>query len=301
MDFGSQRCTERSTLDTRIPFGCFCSADFLRIFPTFLACSAIAYGTIAIGLGDLSRSQLENPFWTLRSLCLFGSSSLGYRLIETQWSLDIELQFYLLFPLLYAAWKRRSLALISTTIGCLVVFLIVLGLYHSLLVYLPFFLVGVAISETKLKTPNWMYWTLTIAIPVLMIVLWAIPESSASILESGTVFLFGTNVTRAVDVLIALLAVPFVAHNVKVPETRSGFHAGNLSFPLYLVHWILLGPYVIWYGQLRMIERLPYFFGYLCLSVLVSLVIYGLVDRPIDSWRKWVIQRRTKIHAKPVT
>lgn len=80
-----------------------------------------------------------------------------------------------------------------------------------------------------------------------------------------------------------LLLVPFVAWNVRQPSGRLDRFLGDLSFPLYLVHWptiALLKP--LWGGQPGL--------GGKALTLLVilavTLALYALVDRPLERWRK---------------
>jgi peptidoglycan/LPS O-acetylase OafA/YrhL len=164
--------------------------------------------------------------------------------------------------------------------------LAVFGLVDSLAIYLPFFGAGVLLSQMKwiAKTSTLRFSMLAAGLIFLFIAVY--PESRRSVMAVGNVQVFGQDVTRIVDVLLAIATVPFVSINVRNRETKLGFHAGNLSFPLYLVHWVALGPYIALYGGLPFRARLPYFVGYLVVCLIASLIIYVLIDRPIDGWRR---------------
>jgi peptidoglycan/LPS O-acetylase OafA/YrhL len=273
------------------PFITFELSRILRIFPTFLACALLAALVIGSGYGDLERKTLEDPVWLARSLAMFGASSLTPRLIETQWSLDIEVQFYLFFPLLFATMRKPHAVKVAICTLYLFLLLLAFGFAHSLAVYLPFFMAGVLVSELKWRSSKL---TLDISLALAFIVLGFLainPETRSSILTQGRVELAGTNVTRLVDTLLALLAIPFLSINVRNKESKLGAHAGNLSFPLYLVHWIVLGPYVAFCGEMSMRDRLPYFALYLLACFAVSIVIYRFVDRPVDAWRRALIRK----------
>lgn len=268
------------------PIVAFELSRLMRIFPTFLACAILAACVIASGYGGLSPKLVQDPVWLARSIVMLGSSSSIPRLIETQWSLDIEIQFYLFFPLMYGTIKYLSPARIVGCIAFLGLLSLLLGWSNSLLVYLPFFVVGVTISELKWSSSEWLLQTSILIAATVFVGLLLNAESRNSILTSGRVEMLGHNMTRFIDVLFAILAIPFVSVNVRIKDNKLGAHAGNLSYPLYLVHWIVLGPYVSLYGHLAMRDRLPYFVVYLAVSLVVTLLIYLLVDRPFDAWRR---------------
>lgn len=277
-------------------FVTFEMSRFLRIFPTFLAISFLAVAVIVSGYGDLKPESLKDVGWLARSFCLFGSSAVPTRLIETQWSLDIELQFYLFFPLLFSVIAKPTNLGWLLCGGYLGVLFVIFGLVDSLALYLPFFGAGVLLSQTKWKAGLSTLVGSFVVIVLVFLFIVVYPESRRSVLAFGNVQVFRHDVTRMVDVILTFAALPFVAINVRNRETKLGFHAGNLSFPLYLVHWVALGPYVALYGHLPLWSRLPYFVAYLVVCLVVSLIIYIFIDRPIDGWRRNKIRHSRKTH-----
>lgn len=257
-----------------------------RLLPVFVSVSLLGILAITMQAAPFPIDKLADTAWLVRTLTPLGNSSLLDRLIEPAWSLDIEIQFYFLFPLIYVAVSRRSVRLSAFIVGIIVLTSLVFGLRNSLLAYAPYFLVGIAISRM-----NWVASSRTVTASFLgmgtflLAVLTSEPSKQA-LFENTQTITYGVNLLRFPDAVLATLAIPFVSQNVRIDESSIGRHAGNLSYPVYLVHWILLYPYVQYAGSLSMRERAPYFVIYLASTFIVSLVIYIAVDRPCESFRR---------------
>jgi len=163
------------------------------------------------------------------------------------------------------------------------------GLANSFPIYGVFFLFGMVVSRWQWLPSPAIQRRFLFALTGVISVVCLVPELRHSVAASGAVMVDGHDVTRGIDILLALLTVPFVAANVRIRDTSLVRHAGNLSFPLYLVHWVTLGPYVAGCGHLPGWERLPWFFLYLATTAIATLVIYLVVDRPSENLRRaWV-------------
>ncbi|GAA5511077.1 acyltransferase [Novipirellula caenicola] len=274
----------------------FQASRVFRIMPVFLASSLLGLATAWGGFGGPIVEHAQEPLWVARSLVPLGNSALQPRLIETVWSLDIEVQFYLLFPIIYAAMISRKQWAMVASCAALAAITWIAGYENSLLTYALMFMIGILISHLDWQASSVVYCASITLILALFVGVLIYPESRSSLLSEGAIIMGGHDLTRAFNVAMALITVPFVSLNVRVKETSMGYHAGNLSYPIYLIHWVLLGPYIAWYGGLPGRERLPYFIGYLALSFIVSLAIYALIDRPIDRLRRNFVSRYT---AKP--
>jgi peptidoglycan/LPS O-acetylase OafA/YrhL len=74
--------------------------------------------------------------------------------------------------------------------------------------------------------------------------------------------------------------LPWVAHSLTIRSSRMDRHFGNLSYPLYLIHYwvIVLAAGAFGGGTLVKLG------GVVCAAVL-AVAVYVLVDRPVDRWR----------------
>jgi peptidoglycan/LPS O-acetylase OafA/YrhL len=74
--------------------------------------------------------------------------------------------------------------------------------------------------------------------------------------------------------------VPYVMRSLTVRSTRLDRHLGNLSYPLYLVHFAVITAVVDRFGPGLAVK-----IAGVGLAVTVALLIYWLFDRPVDRWR----------------
>ena len=276
----------------RRPVLTFCVSRILRIYPVFIATTLLGFAVYAIGLKTNAFYNISDPNWQLRSWILPTYSSFPERLLFPGWSLDIELQFYLLFPLIYLGLTGSLASRIVSLIGSVAYLLILafaVGINNSLGVYLTFFLAGVAISWQNWQASPGLSRISQFALLLVLSALFMIPESRSSILGEGQIVLLGHNISLVVDVVLAFLTIPFVSHNVRIPDSKVSRHAGNLSFEIYLVHWVTRSVYVAYFGALAMLPRLPYFIVYLAITLVLSLAVYFLIDLPCERWRKRLI------------
>ncbi|MEM9110817.1 MAG: acyltransferase family protein [Planctomycetota bacterium] len=97
------------------PYAGFLLSRWWRIAPLFFAVHLLAAGLIAMGVAGGSQTLLNDPVWWLTQPAVAGSTQFG-RLLPPAWSLDVEMQFYFLAPLLMAGMlmlKTRGLTLLA--------------------------------------------------------------------------------------------------------------------------------------------------------------------------------------------
>lgn len=207
------------------------------------------------------------------------------------WSLAIEVQFYLLAPLLtYAAlrWGRSARTRLTVYVALMLAWPVVVGapiatniyLDHSLLRYFTFFLAGFAAAEwgrsfSPAALARWARGFDVIAIALFVLLPWSYRYEP----------LWWSDVVVAVTSLALLIAA---FHGVVVKRFASvGWIAtiGGMCYSIYLIHLPLL-EFASGY-TVRIGEGLPYYAFYtlqlaLLLAVVmpVSVVFYALVERP---------------------
>jgi peptidoglycan/LPS O-acetylase OafA/YrhL len=200
----------------------------------------------------LSVIYLNSPF---RQLLPHFFASLGYShffvygewstINPVAWSLETEVQFYILAPLIFMIfrvginWYRRSLILIAMVAFTILHFIFIetyinLHIYKSLLVYIPFFLSGVLFADyylEKISSNN-----------IEKNHLWDI------IGTLSTILVFRVDPNDGVIPNLVLLAALFLIFVStfrgkvlnKVYTTSFIFITGGMCYTIYLVHYALI-------------------------------------------------------------
>jgi peptidoglycan/LPS O-acetylase OafA/YrhL len=99
--------------------------------------------------------------------------------------------------------------------------------------------------------------------------------------------------------VLALSIIPLVAASVRQESGKIDRFLGNLSYDVYLFHWVMLIPYNYYVSHLPFKQRLPYFFIYLCLTLLGAALLNKCIDAPIEALRsRWLkkTQRKPGLH-----
>lgn len=248
----------------------------LRVWPLFAVVALLAWAANYLaGVAPLGSLASTLP--------LIGLASRTGDLVGVSWSLDIEAQFYLVLPVVIfllakagpkVDLPRRMLALVVVTaVGAV---LLRFGVY-TLASYAPAFAAGAAI---------WRYrWS-----PSFEIAMASLAAFAACLLLMATVPALQTLLSKSesqwwrdlVHLAWCLLLVPFIAWNVHQPSNALDRHLGNLSYPFYLLHPLIIVLAVVALGPLHLAGKL----AALAATLLATLMLYVMIDRPIDRLRK---------------
>lgn len=241
----------------------------LRIWPLY----ALVLALCVVGLGRDA---------ALQDLFLLGvASKAGEAAIGVEWSLDIELQFYLTLPVLAWIYHRlggTAAAVLTATATALGWLLWAETGWVTFLRYLPAFAVGMAIHYRSIR-----------------------PSADAARL-SLTAFLWTTAAIVGVPATCRMLMaadfswldqdifaffwilplLPYLARSIGAPSPSDDRMRGDLSYPIYLVHAPLM---------LIVLPALPLSPAAAAAvvttgTVLLSLALYYWVDRPFERLRR---------------
>lgn len=240
--------------------GRFYLSRYLRIVPLFL-------------IVTLAAAWIRNAALGPTNFTLLGLGVTGNDPTTVSWSLDVELQFYLLAPLLLLALRRWTVL----TLGC-AVSLVALGLWahqtlHAVTVlkFLPPFLLG-ALTYAKRWTPSERMAHLSLA-----------AFAGATAISAATLMLFKTQPhpwdRDVYGMLWMLPLLPYVARSLTVRGPAIDRDLGNLSFPLYLIHPAVI--YVVGQHMHGSLAKVVIVAG----ATAVAAGVYYLIDRPLDRWR----------------
>jgi peptidoglycan/LPS O-acetylase OafA/YrhL len=223
----------------------------------------------------------------LGSLGILGIATTGNDVLGISWSLDIELQFYLLVPLLWtifraldqggrpAGWIAAATVVPLTALGWW------LGLAHgvwTVLAYLPGFLAGLLIWHSGWRPGRGLAWASIGLFLGAGLLVWLLPETRA-FLEKDTANPFHED---WFGMAWTALLIPFIAFNVRQRSDRLDQHLGNYSYALYITHW----P-VIWIVRQSVDSFGPFEKVTALVAVaIVSIAFYFLVDRNTERLRQ---------------
>jgi peptidoglycan/LPS O-acetylase OafA/YrhL len=278
---------------------------FLRIYPIYWASLAITllavlhYGPTllehATTFEDLHRirTYLSNALLLgLNQARLWGGD---FRFNPPAWTLDVELQYYILVPLI-----------LSLTASCRRWSMIALAAFGATSVYLFFRPAALVDIDRSLLT--WSFFFLTgfafYLSPALQALALRVRLLSAAIVALTIVAWFSRS--QSVAILLVTLVCMIVSAKLLVLQKNRGFGAldrllGDLSYPTYILHWICVQLVLCWVGNDVAHAGAARFSALLVLNILIStLVAYAslrAIGEPIDMLRRRIRDGRIEGHA----
>ena len=246
----------------------FYASRYLRIMPLYL----VVLGLAAAALGGALHPE---------NLALLGVATTHRDPLGVAWSLDVELQFYVLAPLLSMLAAGVALPTVlglSLLAGAAGLWLEEASGAVTAAKYAPLFVLGV-LTHARDWRPSARLATLSLA-----------GFAAATAVTTFTPFLQKTTpdpFDRDVYAFVWLLPLlPWIAHALQTRSSRLDRHLGNLSYPLYLVH----APVLALAAQALGDTPAGKLTG-LAAAAAVTLALYVAVDRPLDAWRLAVTGR----------
>lgn len=254
----------------------FYLSRWLRIWLPFAVVFSAVY-FLRFGLAERPDPEVQTKLW---GILLLGIATTNLDVLGVSWSLDIEIQFYLLIPLIYFSIRRVPLAVFIFGAAVLSVAGWILqsqfGIW-TVLSYLPSFLAGVLIwARGTGRTGRTALAYLTVFLAVAAMV-WLIPYLRPLLLKDVTSPFnedwFGIAWT--------MILLPLVDWNVRQRSGKLDRHMGALSFMLYIVHWPVVATLGSTLAPISLADK-----AVLLLVILIAAtLVYALVDLPIERWR----------------
>ena len=280
------------------PWRTFVLARFLRIWPLFVLANLL--GTFALAaLGhpiELPCAGDHGAFECGRALVanslILGYASTPAQAIPPAWSLDIELQFYLIAPLLVHALRQQSgwwVALGTLPLAVAATFAFV----DTLPEFLPFFVLGVLSATEKLRIDRRT--AIASGAATAALVLWSLTTATGrSLVLTGATPGPLVQYNEAFNALIAALAAPFALFLATRERQGRAAALGDIAFAIYIVHWVPVEAVTIHWGHLPAAQRLPYVVGAIVATIGLALVLWRCVDRPMEHWRRGLSKMRRR-------
>lgn len=246
----------------------FLAGRWLRVMPLYLL----------VMLGAAALRQL--PIGPI-NFALLGVGSTDQDPTGVSWSLDVEMQFYLLFPLLILALHRLPDAALAAVVALLAVVGWWLDTQYAVTTvakYLPAFFLGVLTF-----TQEWRPSERGARLSLLGFLAMSAVTAATPFLSKVAPDPFDQDIWAFLWMLPLL---PYVARSLRQRSSKLDRDLGNLSFPLYLVHF----PLIAFTAQLGLGGWTKY--AAVAVSVVVAVALYKLFDRPVDAWRLRVTEGR---------
>lgn len=289
--FWLQRMWAQKYNRTKRPYLTYLVSRLWRLAPVMLLCT-LAMLALDYGLGiNLDKLESQNP-WpvVLTSIFLVGYSWLDYMPVGPAWSLDIEMRFYLLAPLLSAVTAMRGRVVLALFCAALSLASFWLTERTLLANYIVFFLIGINASISDWKPSKRMAQASAALVVLSLAAVFFSPWRSLLIggANPGPHFIYNP----IFSAWLAILAAPLAIYTVHRPSEPTDRMMADLSYIIYLFHW--LGVEVFQRVKGTFIERLEV--AAICFAVIpaVSWLVWRYFDRPINRARdRWVKARIT--------
>ncbi len=256
-----------------------------RIVPVFALCSAISWAFLLwrAATPDHAGALAHQIF---SNVLILGYNSLPFQANIPGWSLDMEMQFYFVAPLLIVLVARN----IYTLAGALLISMFAQGHGGAVTVapFIVFFGAGVA-SATHGWAPSraLAYRSLFATFGVLFVCFMLMIKDIALGESLAPVLAFSAKT----NLLIAVMMIPWALYTTRQMSSATDRMFGDLSYIFYLLHWSALGA--MHTGDGTETERALLCSEALLIVLGASYLIWRFFDRPINRARAaWVMSRR---------
>lgn len=198
----------------------FWLARLWRIFPCFAVCTTLYLVAYRPHLTVVE---------TVRSFYLLFYNIYSTHLLPPAWSLDVELQFYVLVPLLAVSPLCRASFLLAPLL-----FIPLDTIWHripeSILIYSTLFMAGGYLYLYRINVSK-----VQAGISLAVV---AVLAATKFVSNEPTITIAGFQFPdRVIDVAMAICLIPFIAHNVHRTSAHDKI-LGDLSYMIYVFHWI---------------------------------------------------------------
>lgn len=286
------------------PWRTFVLARFLRIWPLFLICNMVAILMLdAMGRPMPSACSADIGVACLRSalgnLLLLGYTGMPDRALGPAWSLDIELQFYLVAPMLIAWLRQRGAGLWAWSAAIVGVALLATWWWpDSLPQYLPFFVLGILAAGGRVRFGRRAALASGFASTALL-AFGLLTHVGRDLIFTGAVPGPLSQFNESFNVLLAVLAAPGALHLATRELGTRGASLGDLAFVVYVVHWIPVTLVNTYYGSLPAPQRLPYVAGAMFATLAIAWAMWRWIDQPLERWRRLLARPAATTAAAP--
>ncbi len=275
---------ERQYCRTRQPWLTFALSRCWRIFPLYWLC----YALMLVICQVTSRHEPElwarvlSPEWLARMAVLVGSDG-QERILRPAWSLDYEMQFYLIAPWLVMALRGRAAQRAGWAACVVLAVWFATGhgpLPRTVVYYGAFFLAGVLCRQSGWRPGPRLVQAAAIGFFGLLLGLagWHIGQRLGQLPAV-------LHETPWLNTLVVLVGFPVAVNSCHRPGDAFDRHLGNLAFPLYLSHDLVDVLFEHWLAGKGLAFKLGMLPVVWLSMALLAVGLYLAVDRPLEKLR----------------
>lgn len=283
--FWIQRVWKARYSKTRYPWATFVVSRWWRLAPIMLAGSILTFATLyAVGDPKLQQAAAHPLRQAFSSVFFLGYAGMDVRPLGPAWSLDIEMQFYLVAPLLAIIVQRLSWIL--TLLFGYMAFAFGLAFMPGvhLASFLLFFIIGMAAAEHDWRPSHRIAILCMRAAIILTIAILLSPWRFDMLNEHGKNW-------HVLNLVLAALLLPVALSTSDRRGDRVDSILGDHSYIIYLFHWpaIVIFRHFDWGGAAG---DLLAAIGLMAVSGAMSYAAWRWIDAPINRRRAaWVASR----------
>ncbi|MBS7566460.1 acyltransferase [Mucilaginibacter sp. Bleaf8] len=273
------------------PIVTFYLSRIYRLFPVYLFIGILTFISTLLYHPLFKDKILAVPnihFW-FSNVFLLGYNLLPYKPVVPAWSLDLELQFYLLLPILFAFTKKKK-QLVAVIIISALIAITSSALYpggiisKTVIAYLLYFIIGIAIYRYEFKfSRKAEFWSIVMFISIFLAHCLLGFTDFYKAIKSGKYYELYFNQ------VLSLFTIPLLCNSLYNKSDNLDRTLGEMSYVLYLTHWMLIIPYNHYITGITKLQRLPFSLAYLLITYTLSYIIFKYYDKPVDKLRrKWL-------------
>lgn len=285
---------ERKYSQLPSPILTFYYSRVFRIFPVYLLVALMTAGAYLIFQRDFYLSIFDKlgAEFVFSNVFILGYNLLQFKTLVPAWSLDIELQFYLLIPVLVFLSKNGFVRF------CLLFYFTVLTvaisayfpshwISNTILPYLVYFFIGIIIYRQQLSFDRKVEYLFNIIFLIVLVAHYSLSSNSFyHVLKGNRLY------ANYFNQIISLLTIPLLCNSVRSKSDKFDRMLGEMSYVLYLIHWMLLIPYNNFIVGASFAQRLILTAGYLGATFLFAYLVYIFFDKPVDQKRRIWLEKR---------
>ena len=277
-------------------FGLFIWSRVLRLYPLYLLCTLLMVLVSKFIIFEYYHIRLT-PTLGLNEYTFMGLlvplNLINFKLLNPAWSLAVEMQFYIITPLIILLIKKINTSLLFVTILAITFYFTFDKSYkynETVLAYLIYFLIGMLIHFKTLKVSRQMVLASILCILAFVLISYGVSSLRYALLyrhESSGCFVYYDLFNR----VMPFLFIPFIIHNLTQKSDKMDRHFGDFSYTIYLVHWIVFSIYFVAYpeGGINK-EKLKGLFLTMIIMLTLSFIIYYFFEKQVETIRKKIIK-----------